>query len=217
MAAQPAGLQCCGVGRIALTRGARGLLLSEVPRATAMAESEPGAPKRPLLPDYFYRLSPRLQRCYLKSESIDRLDGFAPTAATAARLRALMAALDRGAVREVERSAAALIAEFCRSFGIAPIRVAVLGVRPHNARGELHGLYRLTKPPEIVLWMRTAKRRDVVKPRTFLRTLLHELCHYLDYALLRLDDSFHTMGFFRRESFLMHALAGTRANAVTDG
>src|SRR5262249_13457337 len=61
-------------------------------------------------------------------------------------------------------------------------------------------------PPEIVLWMRTAQRHDVVKPRTFLRTLLHELCHYLDYSHLGLEDSYHTMGFFKRESFLVKAL-----------
>ncbi len=54
--------------------------------------------------------------------------------------------------------------------------------------------------------MRTAQRHDVVKPKTFIRTLLHELGHYLDYALLKLDDSFHTGGFFKRESFLVRAL-----------
>jgi hypothetical protein len=54
--------------------------------------------------------------------------------------------------------------------------------------------------------MRTAQRHDVVKPKTFLRTLMHELGHYLDYALLRLEDSFHTTGFFRRESFLVRTL-----------
>ena len=42
--------------------------------------------------------------------------------------------------------------------------------------------------------------------RTFLRTLLHELCHHLDYELLDLDDSFHTEGFFKRESSLFKQL-----------
>jgi hypothetical protein len=54
--------------------------------------------------------------------------------------------------------------------------------------------------------MRTAQRRDVVKPRTFLRTLMHELGHYLDYALLKLDDSYHSSGFYQRESFLVRTL-----------
>jgi hypothetical protein len=42
----------------------------------------------------------------------------------------------------------------------------------------------------------------VVAFRTFLRTLLHEVCHHLDYTYLRLPDSFHTQGFFQRESSL---------------
>ena len=54
--------------------------------------------------------------------------------------------------------------------------------------------------------MRTAKRKQVVAVKTFLRTLLHELCHHLDYTLLKLDDSFHTEGFFRRESHLFTQL-----------
>src|SRR5713101_2791437 len=60
--------------------------------------------------------------------------------------------------------------------------------------------------PLIVLWMRTAQRHDVVKPKTFFRTLMHELGHYLDYALLRLEDSYHSSGFFKRESFLVRTL-----------
>jgi hypothetical protein len=113
----------------------------------------------------------------------------------------------------VQEGAAALMSELCRGFGVAAIRVEVRGVRPHNARGELHGLFRLSRPPEIVLWMRTAQRHEVVKPRTFLRTLLHELCHYLDYAMLKLEDSYHTMGFFKRESFLVRALLGIERKA----
>ena len=56
--------------------------------------------------------------------------------------------------------------------------------------------------------MRTAQRRQVVAFRTYLRTLLHELCHHLDYELYRLDESFHTEGFFQRESSLVHQLIG---------
>jgi hypothetical protein len=54
--------------------------------------------------------------------------------------------------------------------------------------------------------MRTARQRRVVAFRTFLRTLLHELCHHLDYQHLRLADSFHTEGFYKRESSLFHQL-----------
>jgi hypothetical protein len=45
--------------------------------------------------------------------------------------------------------------------------------------------------------------------------MLHELCHYLDYSMLKLDDSFHTMGFFKRESFLVRVLMGSERKAQT--
>ena len=60
--------------------------------------------------------------------------------------------------------------------------------------------------PVVKVWMRTAQQRRVVAFRTFLRTLLHELCHHLDYVLLGLEDSFHTEGFFKRESSLFKQL-----------
>jgi len=45
-----------------------------------------------------------------------------------------------------------------------------------------------------------------VKFRTFLRTLVHELAHHLDYELYKLAETFHTEGFYARESALMHDL-----------
>ena len=173
------------------------------------------APKRPL-PAYFYKLPTHAQRCYLKSDSIASFEGFEPAAEVHLGLEKLLFALESGTLRNVEDCAYELMARLCRGFGVAPIKVEVRGVRPHNTRGELHGLFRLSNPPEICLWMRTAQRHEVVKPRTFLRTFLHELCHYLDYSLLKLEDSFHTMGFFKRESFLVRKLMGRAADRRSD-
>ena len=80
--------------------------------------------------------------------------------------------------------------------------------RWHAKWGELHGLYTVErgKPPKIQLWMRTAKQKRVVAFRTYMRTLLHEVGHHVDYALLRLADSFHTEGFYKRESSLFYQL-----------
>src|SRR5262249_55532130 len=55
-------------------------------------------------------------------------------------------------------------------------------------------------------WMRTAKRHDVVASRTFLRTLLHEVVHHLDMCLYDLPNSYHTAGFYRRESSLFRTV-----------
>lgn len=182
----------------------------------------PAAPTRPL-PSFYYRLSARAQRCYLKSDSIDRF-ALTPSPAAFATVASLMEALEGGAPSIVQRAAQILLNELCRLLGVDPVRVQVRSVRPRNARGELHGLFYPRAPvraaasvrsmaaarpsgePLIVLWMRTAQRHDVVKPRTFLRTLMHELGHYLDYAHLKLDDSYHTGGFFKRESFLVRTL-----------
>ena len=102
--------------------------------------------------------------------------------------------------------------------GVAPVAVDVREVRPKNARGELHGLFypadpRRRMPPNLVLWMRTAERREVVKPRTFVRTLMHELVHYFDYSVLKLEDSFHTRGFFARESYLVRTTVALKEAA----
>jgi hypothetical protein len=54
--------------------------------------------------------------------------------------------------------------------------------------------------------MRTARFARVVAFRTFLRTLLQELLHHLDVRFLHLPTSFHTEGFYKRESSLFHQL-----------
>lgn len=174
-------------------------------------------PRKAELPRFFYRLSARAQRTYLKGDAIERFDLVASPAAfslTAALLRAL----EFGGPAPVERAAQALVSELCRLLGVRGIRVEVRNVRPRSAVSELHGIFYPHGPgrrattaqrsgePLVVLWMRTAQRHDVVKPKTFLRTLMHELCHYLDYALLKLEDSFHNSGFFKRESFLVRML-----------
>jgi hypothetical protein len=43
--------------------------------------------------------------------------------------------------------------------------------------------------------------------------MFHELCHYLDYSLFKMEDSFHTMGFFKRESFLVRSLLAIEKKA----
>ncbi|MFQ5899728.1 MAG: hypothetical protein ACE5JN_15975 [Candidatus Methylomirabilia bacterium] len=122
---------------------------------------------------------------------------------------ALSGALASEAREHVEIACQLLLERLTQALRVSPVRVAVLSARPHRHWGELHGLYtesRRTLPPKITLWMRTARQRRVVAFRTFLRTLLHELCHHLDYRLFRLKDSYHTEGFYKREASLFHQL-----------
>ena len=46
-----------------------------------------------------------------------------------------------------------------------------------------------------------------------MRTLLHEVCHHLDATIFEMPESFHTHGFFARESNLTKQLLGESAAA----
>jgi hypothetical protein len=102
---------------------------------------------------------------------------------------------------------------------VPPVRLIVLERRPSDDYGELHGLY---EPQEgrrrarITVWMRTAAKQQVVAFKSFLRTVVHELLHHLDYELFALEETFHTEGFYKRESSLSNALFAQEA-AATDG
>jgi hypothetical protein len=157
--------------------------------------------------DYYDRLSPEEQLVYRASDLITslRLRGAASLAPVIAELeRSLM----RGDQRALERTARRLVRSLCTAFGMRTPRVEVLEVRPTFTGGELHGLYTFERGGRatIRVWMRTARHARVVAFRTFLRTLLHELLHHLDVQALRLPVSFHTEGFFKRESSLFHQL-----------
>ena len=177
-----------------------------------------GASRVPLLPPYcchmpfayFDRLSPARKRIYLRSDSIERVD--LPQSPSAERLvkdmEAALASENRG---EAERFAQALLNDLCTRLKVPRVRVRVLSVRPSGNWGELHGLYEPFEdgtPPLITVWMRTVAKKQVVAFKTFLRTVLHELCHHLDYELYKLPETFHTEGFYKRESSLYYQLRG---------
>ena len=50
----------------------------------------------------------------------------------------------------------------------------------------------------IVLFNKTAVRRQTVSIKVFADALLHEITHSLDYLYYHLDDSPHTSGFYKR-------------------
>jgi hypothetical protein len=156
---------------------------------------------------YYERLTRRQRAIYDRSDAIGEVRLARPEALRPA-VEALATALAREDRRETQDASARLVAGLVGALGAPPVRVEVLAARPHARWGELHGLYtnERGRPPRIQLWMRTAKQRRVVAFRTFLRTLLHEVGHHADYTILRLADSYHTEGFYKRESSLFHQL-----------
>lgn len=154
---------------------------------------------------YYHRLSHGQKHTYRRS---DELTAIEVPGAGDLRLQALVLAeaLRTGDAALTTASCRAFLDELCRRLGVPAPAVAVLADRPAGHWGELHGLYNPGGNGRITVWMRTARRRQVVAFRTFLRTLLHELCHHLDFVLLKLDNSFHTAGFYKRESSLYRQL-----------
>jgi len=159
--------------------------------------------------DYYNRLSAKKQSVYRQSDAITtiRLPDPQPLRPAAQLLVAALKSEDRGTVQALSQQIAdGIIAQL----KVPPLRIQVLAVRPSDDWGELHGLYLPEedgKTAKIQLWMRTAKQKRVVAYKSFLRTLLHELCHHLDYELYRFPETFHTEGFYSRESSLLHQLA----------
>jgi hypothetical protein len=156
---------------------------------------------------YYERLSPRDQSTYRASDRVLTVSLPVPALLhpLVGGLKDALAGEDR---RLVETAASYLCRGLTEMLELAPVAVQVLAIRPISSTGELHGLYTRDpgRPPRLQVWMRTARHRRVVAFRTFLRTLLHEVGHHLDYEYLKLEDSFHTEGFFRRESSLFHQL-----------
>jgi len=164
---------------------------------------------------YYARLNKADKATYRRSDAIAEI-----ALADAQQLQPLRERLERTLAgenrKDVEADARSLCTALAADIGAPPVTVSVLAARPRRDWGELHGLY---EPAEgrrrarVTVWMRTARHKRVVAFRTFLRTLLHEMCHHFDYEYLALDDSFHTEGFFRRESSLFRQLVpATRAS-----
>lgn len=161
---------------------------------------------------YYDKLSARDRATYRES------DGIVTVPLTASDVMWPLVDQVRAALEEADRSKVQahvqnLVTTMVTDLGAPLVRVKVLAARPSHDWGELQGLY---EPEDgdvavITVWMRTAAKKRVVAFKTFLRTVLHELCHHLDYELYELEDSFHTEGFFKRESSLFHQLAGRDA------
>jgi hypothetical protein len=93
--------------------------------------------------------------------------------------------------------------------GLPPCRLTVAD-RPqrHRTRGgrlelKTYGYYRIAwestpRRGTIRIYNLTAIRRQVLAPKVFLETLLHEWVHHYDFTGLQLDRSPHTSGFFNR-------------------
>jgi hypothetical protein len=157
---------------------------------------------------YYERLTTKQKATYRKSDAITAI-AIPDAAALMPLVTQLEAALASGKRPRTAKAASVFALAYCKQLGVPPVRVTVRMARPEIRGGELHGLYTFAtkgSSPTIEVWMKTAAQRRIVRFRTFLRTLVHELMHHLDVTRLELDDSFHTAGYYARESSVMRQL-----------
>jgi len=152
---------------------------------------------------FYNNLSAARKRIYRDSDAIESIPINDP-ARIHPVIGQLKESLESDRRREVARHASEICRLVCDGLEIETLIVKIKSRRPSRSTEELHGLYEWTEGeiPVLTVWMKTAARGQVVAFKSFLRTVLHELCHHIDYTYLKLEDSFHTEGFFKRESFL---------------
>jgi hypothetical protein len=152
---------------------------------------------------YYNNLSAAQKRIYRKSDAIQSIPVKNPSGIHPVIIK-LKKSLEDNKRRDVAKHSSEICRLVCEGLGTEPLIVKISSKRPSNSTRELHGLYEWTdgETPVLTVWMKTAAKKQVVAFKSFLRTILHELCHHLDYAYFNLDDSFHTEGFFKRESSL---------------
>ena len=163
---------------------------------------------------YYEQLTRKQKATYRRSDEVTSVE--LPDAGrlrpSLEAIRSALEADDRAAVGRAVRSFAGTM---LTSLRLPPVRTQVLARRPSNESAELHGLYTREEgeTPLVQVWMRTAAHERPVALRTFVRTLVHELCHHLDFELFLLEDTFHTEGFFRRESSVVRQLLAPASGA----
>ncbi|MEQ1881219.1 MAG: hypothetical protein ABL878_09640 [Burkholderiales bacterium] len=163
--------------------------------------------------DYYKRLSAKKQSIYRRSDAIIgiELPDPQPLQLPARALAGALQAEDKALVQTLSQQ---ITDGIVVQMKVPELRIQVLAVRPSDDWGELHGLYLPEedgKPAKIQLWMRTAKHKRIVAYKSYLRTLLHEICHHLDYEFYKFPETFHTEGFYQREASLFHQLVQTES------
>jgi WLM domain len=168
--------------------------------------------------DYYKRLSAKKQSIYRQSDAIIAipLPDPLPLQSPAQALAGALQAEDKTRVQALSQQIAdGIVAQM----KVPELRIQVLAVRPSDDWGELHGLYLPEedgKTAKIQLWMRTAKHKRIVAYKSYLRTLLHEICHHLDYEHYKFPETFHTEGFYQREASLFHQLVPANSPGLPD-
>jgi len=153
-----------------------------------------------------------LKRAYAASDERKVLE-LPPAEPVRTQTNLLLAAVAEGEPDAVRAAGLTLLGSLCERYEVPKPKLQVLGIRPHQVwegvcSYQLFGDY-TPATQRIRVWLRTAMRGQVTTGKSFLSTLLHELCHHLDVQAFSWPDSPHTRGFYGRVDVLYHHVLGT--------
>ncbi len=115
----------------------------------------------------------------------------------------LAEALTNGDEEAIKEYSNETIAKLNRVYKLPHLRIYTGGKRRMTRRGgQYYGVYKSRidkeKRHSISVYSRTAKTQKYVAPKTFLRTLIHEWGHHYDKYKLKINNTYHTKGFYDR-------------------
>ncbi|MHA2244784.1 MAG: hypothetical protein ACXADY_07415 [Candidatus Hodarchaeales archaeon] len=127
-------------------------------------------------------------------------------------IKQLATALTESNDKEINKKANELISNLTNLYRLPKIKIHTGGKRMANKNRQILGVHRTrdqgkkTQRSSISVFSRTAKRQQYVKPKTFIRTLVHEFIHHYDRYELKLDHEYHTRGFYQRVTTIYNQL-----------
>jgi hypothetical protein len=104
-----------------------------------------------------------------------------------------------------------LLDYLCTKYKIAPITLVITDKPQPNCtcNGRLVKKTLGTYNPafhKITMYNSTAIKKQAVSIKTFTHTLLHEFVHHYDFQVLKMENSLHCVGFYKRISDLQNKL-----------
>lgn len=115
-----------------------------------------------------------------------------------------------GDYKKREKYANELVSYLCKKYSIPFCKVVVKNqtkpTRQTTSYKITTGGYYTTASMNIVIYNLTAARKQIISNKSFFDTLLHEFMHHYDHTYIKLIDSIHTTGFYKRISDLKNKL-----------
>lgn len=100
--------------------------------------------------------------------------------------------------KDRQKASEKLLKYLSEKFKISTPTIKVVnGKRKQKGSAQIYGTYHV-QAETIFVYNQTAKTNVPISIKSFYDTLLHEFMHHYDHKYLKMNDSLHTSGFYKR-------------------